>query len=470
MFRSIRFRLSLWYAGAVIAMFLVVAFLVEQNLSRTLSSNLDGQLTAEVEWMMERLSNPPLHSQKLEQVRADLFSQLVYFPVKQFVEVYDADGKLFYRTNNLEQDTLRKLVTTQISSDLLLTSLNYRGSKMRVAAERTENATIIILALTEGVTVPSQHILQIFLWLTPLVIVVSIAGGIYLSRKSLEDMNRVILAAQSITAERLHGRLPERNVPDEIGRLISTFNAMMARLERSFQQMKQFSGDASHELRTPLAVLRSQLESALNDRISLPEMKRIAANCLDETMHMSTLVDYLLLLAKADAGQEIISHEPVDLGEMIRDIYVDGAALASQRSITVTLKHSERAVIEGDAQRLRQMFLNLIDNAIKYNRDHGQITLDLERENGSAVVTVADSGIGIPEEELSKIFDRFYRVDKIRTKTGGMGLGLSIVKWTVDAHHGSIAVNSTLHKGSAFTIRFPVLSNKELAALSASAG
>ncbi|MFI5251061.1 MAG: sensor histidine kinase [Bacteroidota bacterium] len=463
MFRSIRARLVLWYTGLVVVTFIIIAVVVVQNLDRTLSETLDQSLTAESKWMSERLNDLSDNKTNREEIRSDIFEHIAYYYIKEYVEIFDANGVSFFRSANLEKDTLRNLVDAPLPRDFILTSVsNFRNHGLRIAIRRTNDAAIYVAIPQTIVSLPLNHILEIFVWLGPIVVFISIGGGIYLANKSLLKVNRVIEAAKLLTADRLDDRLPEQEVPDEIGRLISTFNEMIARLDFSFKQMKQFSADASHELRTPLAVIRAQLEQALDDKASLSEVREIAANCLDEIMHMSILVDHLLLLAKADAHQEVVLKNPVQLGSLIRDLFDESVMLASPRSINVVLRQVEDVVILGDTQRLRQMILNLIDNAIKYNHVRGEIALSLMRDDRMAKILVSDTGIGIPATELPRIFDRFYRVDKARSKSyGGVGLGLSIVKWTVEAHGGRISVASELGKGTTFTIFMPVVQEND---------
>lgn len=463
MFRSFRFRLAAWYTTIVILTFILVAAIVSQNLHTTLSDNLDQSLLSEIRWIAERLDRIQDRSVSPQQIYHDIYVHSAYYSLKEYIETYDSTGRVFYRSPNMANDTLRGIITTPGPFVSLTTVENFRNQSVRIGAQRGPAGTVYLAMPTVNISLPVNHLLGVFGWLLPIVVVVSIAGGIYLANKSMMKVNQVIDAARTITVDHLDDRIPEQEVKDEIGRLISTFNEMIARLDYSFKQMRQFSADASHELRTPLAVMRAQLESVLTNKVSFNQMMETAANCLDETMHMATLVEHLLLLAKADAHQEIVRKAPMDLGALVHDLHDESSILASHRSITVELKHVEDATINGDAQRIRQMLLNLIDNAIKYNHPHGLITLNLEKSDGMAVLTIADTGIGIPAAELPKIFDRFYRVDKARGKSsGGVGLGLSIVKWTVEVHGGKITVTSELNKGTVFTVHLPLQEESKL--------
>jgi signal transduction histidine kinase len=223
--------------------------------------------------------------------------------------------------------------------------------------------------------------------------------------------------------------------------------------------MEQFPADVSHELRIPISVMRTQLERALDKSAGIEEIKTIVANCLDETLRMSSLIENLLLLASADAGEDIIQRDNIALHDLVRSIYDESIIIASQKSISVTLLNVDEIMVTGDEPRLRQMLLNLIDNAVKFNHANGKIDIRLTRENTAAKIIITDSGIGIPEEEQTRIFDRFYRIDPARSRElGGTGLGLSIVRWIVNAHGGTIRVVSSVNAGSSFYVSLPVKS------------
>ncbi|MBA4312945.1 MAG: hypothetical protein C0417_09975 [Chlorobiaceae bacterium] len=292
-----------------------------------------------------------------------------------------------------------------------------------------------------------------------LVIIALLVGGYFISRSAFSKINRIVDTISKINVDRLFERIPHQNGKDELGKIISSLNEMISRLDVSFQQMKQFSADASHELKTPLAVMRAQLENGMKSNANLTELRDTIAECLDETLRMSNIVESLLLLAKNDAGQPIIKSEIINLKDLIEQTFEESKMLASQNSILVSLTNIEDATISGDVDRLRQMLLNLIDNAIKYNHPNGKIEIGLWKENNRAKIIITDNGIGIPEEDIVRIFDRFYRVDKARSRErGGTGLGLAISKAIVEAHSGCVYVRSTPKKGTEFTVIIPLYS------------
>src|ERR1041385_8060354 len=460
MFRSIRFRLALWYTAVIALTFLLFSIIVYEYLDKTLSDELDQSVTSESRWMVARLEKRMLRQEPHEIVRDDIIEHLAYYPRKEYVEIWDSTGSIFYHSRNLADDTLAQY--TDLSGNRpwqLETVKNFRDYEIRLSIDKTPAMTVLVAMPREVSVAPLNYLLRILAWLGPVLIVVAFVGGTYLAKKSFSKVNQIIETVKKISADRLYDRIPEHDVPDEIGKLTETFNDMISRLHFSFKQMKQFSADASHELRTPLPVMRAQLETALDNKIPPMELKKIVANCLDESIHMTNIVESLLLLAKADVGQDVIKFEPVDLKSLLHQMYDESVILASQKSITVTLETLDQVTVMGDAQRLRQMLLNLIDNAIKHNHINGRIEISLTRENGKGNIHITDTGIGIPESEIPRIFDRFYRVDRARSRQlGGAGLGLSIVYWIVQAHGGSIRVKSQIDKGSEFDVLLPLIS------------
>jgi heavy metal sensor kinase len=271
-------------------------------------------------------------------------------------------------------------------------------------------------------------------------------------------------AAEQIAAGDLSERVPEPAQMDEIGRLAATFNDMISRLQAAFERQKQFTSDASHELRTPLAVMRGDIEVTLRRERSNEEYKRALTSNLEEIMRLSRLVEDLLTLARGDTGRVELRCEPVDLNDLCRRMAEYITPLADQRDQTLIYEpplgaETAPVTISADMLRIKQLLLNLLDNAIKYTERRGKITLGLKTEEKVAIITVTDTGRGIPPEDLPHIFERFFRRSaKTADRTAaGFGLGLSIVKWIVDSHGGRIEAKSEVGKGTEFIVRLPLL-------------
>lgn len=458
MFRSIRFRLAFWYTIVVALTFAVFAGAIYLHISRTLAVSLDEAIAAEAGWVTARYDQFVTTKEHPDAFKEAILEHSSFFPLKEYVEIWDSSGGMLYHSPNLGTDILASYATILPGTARSIETITrFRSHNLRLMWCRNRDARVILAMPMENILQPVRELANIFILLGPIVVLLAIAVGMGLAKTSFSKINKVIETAQNITAERLHDRIPEQETQDEIGKIITTFNAMISRLDISFNQMKQFSADASHELRTPLAVMRSQLEGALTSHATLSDLKKIAANCLDETLRLTNIVTDLLLLSRADAGRETLKREPVFLHELVSSTYEESAIIASQKSITVTLDANEKATILGEETHLRRMLLNLVDNAVKYNHDGGTISIALRTVGGMARITISDSGIGIPDGDVGRIFDRFYRVDRARSReVGGSGLGLSIVYWIVQAHGGTIDVQSGTNEGSKFVISLPL--------------
>ena len=230
---------------------------------------------------------------------------------------------------------------------------------------------------------------------------------------------------------------------------------MIARLEASFNRVRQFTADASHELRTPLTILRGETEIALRTERTVNGLRKTLLSNLEEIDRLSKIINDLLLLSRMDSGREEFHLQEISLDRIVEEKYEQMRTLAKEKGVVMEMERKESLSVRGDPVKLRQLLLNLLDNAIKYTPEGGKVWLSLERSNGFARITVADTGIGIPEEDLPHIFDRFYRVDKAR-RDGGSGLGLSICKLIVEAHKGRIDVDSKPGAGSTFRVYLPL--------------
>jgi len=291
----------------------------------------------------------------------------------------------------------------------------------------------------------------------PILILLGSLGGWFLARRSLSPIGYIASRAQNITSENLSERLHPRGTDDEMDDLIRTINEMVARLESSFKRMAEFTADASHELKTPICAMRGEAEVLLSKGRKAEEYQEGLAHFIEQFDHLNQMINDLILLSKFDATQVELKRVPLRLDLLIKDLCNLFQILAEQKENSLEMGTIEEITVLGDKVRLQQLFTNLIDNAIKYT-SKGSIHVTLQKNEDTALVKIRDTGIGIPKEEQEKIFKRFYRVDKSRSReTGGVGLGLSIAEWIVHAHHGKIGVESKLNKGSTFTLSLPIL-------------
>jgi signal transduction histidine kinase len=300
-------------------------------------------------------------------------------------------------------------------------------------------------------------ITQIILLYGGSAVVVGLLGGWWLTRRALAPVVVLTDAVEKIHEKNLGEKIPRSGNGDELDRLTEVFNAMTARLNDSFNRIREFTLHASHELKTPLTILCGETETALRDEtISSAERER-AASQLDELRRLTRIVDGLTLLAKADAGQVALQLETVRFDELVHDNFADLQILAEPHGIKVELENCEEISVRGDRHRLRQLLLNLADNAVKHNQPQGRVTIYLRRSGGTAEFTIANTGAGIPPEILPRVFDRFFCGDPAHGNTiDGCGLGLSISQWIVSAHGGKIQIASGSSKQIIVTVQIPV--------------
>lgn len=281
--------------------------------------------------------------------------------------------------------------------------------------------------------------------------------GWWLMRRSLDPIDAFARRIAHIHAHNLRVRLPLTGESDEVDRLAEVFNAMTARLDQSFRQVQDFTLHASHELKTPLTVMRAELETVLRDSPSLESGRREWIHgVLDEVQRLTKIVDAMTLLAKADSGRANLTLRPVRFGDLVRENFEDALILAEPNRVRVTLGECENLAVMGDPHRLRQLLLNLTDNAIKYNVPGGRVTMSLRADGGDARLEIANSGAGVPEEVVSRVFEQFVRGDNARRRgVEGSGLGLAIARWIVQAHGGEIRFASVPDGETTVEVRIP---------------
>jgi len=319
-----------------------------------------------------------------------------------------------------------------------------------------ESAALVIGRPTEDIKQALDRLLRTLLIAVPLTLVAAGGGGVFLVRRALKPVDEMTQKARSIEERDLSQRI-EVKTKDELGRLATTLNEMIARLEKAFKRQQQLTSDASHELRAPLAIIEAESTLTLQKDRTRNDYRQSLETISQEAHRMSHIVDQLLALARADSGKEKIPLRKVNLSRLVARLSSDVEMLCRDKGLSYELGQMENLVVKGDRVKLRQLLLNILDNAIRYTPRGGKISVSIRPEGEMAVVSVSDTGIGIPPEDLPHIFVRFYQVDKARSRVeGGSGLGLAIAKHIAESHGGKIEAESRVGMGSTFQVWLPL--------------
>ncbi len=465
-FKSIRSRLTAWYVTLLGAILVIFSIFLDYFLSKRLYESVDNSLavSATVVATSARMRyRSPVPG--LDQIFEEF---LEVRNLNKFYRIYDGSGNVGSRSSNINAsqfplsevayaDALKgnntyetflvdgkhpiRVITMPIIIEKKLANLVQVGTSLDAVQGTLKNLRILLFA-----AVPS-------------VLVLAALFARFMARRALKPISKIIQTARNIGKGReLSQRMPVLKIQDELGQLTLTFNEMMDRLENSFVQMRQFSSDASHELRTPLTVLKGQNELVLSKPRELEEYQDVIVSNLEEINYMSKVLEDLFILSKSDENQILLNCKRMDLRDLVDEVCKHAEVLAGEKDIRIIITYLESVKINGDEVRLRQMIWNILHNGIKYTQLRGELKVSLRDEGEFALLSIQDTGIGIPKNDLPSIFNRFYRVDKARSRDeGGSGLGLSICKYIAEAHKGRIDVESKLSVGSCFKIRIPTL-------------
>jgi len=453
---SISLRLTMWFGVMFFLGWVLFGTAMWLNLKRTLTGERHQTLARRVDRLQELLQK---NQDEDETARYQDFADFAHATGNGLAEVFRPDGHRAYPSPStsaaafpwptVASDDLERFVHIESAGQpywVLARSFSLNGQHLFLLAAAPEAGNLVVL----------QSFWRGLLASAPILLLISSAGGYWVSRRALRPVDRITATARSISIRNLSERIPVTSSGDELQRLAETCNAMLGRLESAVNQIKQFTADASHELRGPLSFTRTVAEVALRNPHADPESRSAFEDIADEAAKAAVLLEEMLTLARADAVTFDGVLEPVDLTAVVEEACGMARPLADARGLAleVSCASEQWMTVLGDFQSLRRMLWVLLDNALKYTDSPGQIDVVLSAASGQATLMVRDTGIGIAQTDLPHIFDRFYRADPSRSQVEGTGLGLAIAKWIAEIHHADLSVASEERKGTTFQLVF----------------
>jgi len=478
---SVRVRLTLWYtavlAVVLIALSLVTYFIFWQSTVRRTDADL------------AELSNAfltTLDAEINDQSGPDAFKLAAQVAITEhrfrdhIFAIFDAKGTLVVSSQDvplaaqavdsapaelLSSVSFHRFLDAASSSDRTFGKVLGNKGGYRAYARRFSSGgkagTLAILQSLHAQQEMLEEVTATFAWMIPIALLLASGGGYFLARKSLAPVVAMSSQAGRIGAANLHERLAVQNERDELGHLATSFNDLLDRLNQSFERQQRFMADASHELRTPVAIMRGEAEVALSQKARSAEEYRESLDALhDEAERLTNIVEDLFTLTRADAGQYPIQPREFYLDELVAECVHSARTLALAKKISLHFEEAVESPIHADESLIRRMILNVLDNAIKYTLEGGRVTVSCRRTGNDFALSITDTGPGIPAEIQPRIFERFFRADKARSRSGnddgGAGLGLSISRWIGEAHHGRLELTRSDSTGSTFTAYLPV--------------
>ena len=452
---SLRVRLTLWHVFVMVLVLGVYAGAVFAFVSRSVSDALDQRLRGDFLWAAAMVDQGP--DGRITWAEGDTPTVDEERP---WLQVWSTDGRLLFRNTEAELRPLAGDRAIAAMDDSRMVSVQADTGPMRVMVRRSgflasPQRLVFLVARSEGPM--RQELWRLVLILAlglPIAVAVAGLGGYALATRALAPVERMAERARTITAARLGERLPVHNPDDEMGQLALVFNETLGRLEGSFEQMRRFTADASHELRTPLTAIRSVGEVGLGaGHRNEASYRAIIGSMLEEVDRLASLVDRLLTLSRAETGHAAVVIEPIDLHALATEVTVHLGVLAEEKRQSITVEGVPHAHGLGDRLVVRQALINLVDNAIKFSRAGGRITIGVSESATAATIDVIDSGDGIPDDARPRVFDRFYRAPGAASEAAGTGLGLSIAKGAVEGSGGRLTLERSGPEGSTFRIR-----------------
>ncbi len=465
--RSLKFQLIGWYAGVLTGCFALLAAATYLALQKSLVGALAENQLRRARQIAELVRN---QVERADEAHIGQEIEVRYAPAlnDRFVRITHRGGVRIYLSSgptsqSFDPGTIPPPIwpsASEVSRQISLVG----GRKLLLVAHVLELAgrsgmLIEAGAPMDGVQADLRKWVVFLAAMFPALLAVAVGGGFVLVKRALLPVDRIAASAERISSQNLSERLPLAQTGDELERLSLALNRMIERLDGAFQYSRRFVADASHELRTPLTVLQGELESLVQQPELTHEWRERVGSALEEVDRLAHIVEGLFAISRLDAGEAAAERVPLDLAQLATATADQMSLLAEDKGITVTCDARGEVSVEGDRARLKQVVVNLLDNAIKFTPSGGEVTLRVAREDGKAVLEVIDTGVGIPAEALPLVFERFFRVDPARSRElGGAGLGLSIVKSICAAHHGRIEASSGAGRGSRFRVELPLYS------------
>jgi heavy metal sensor kinase len=479
MLESVRVRLTLWYTSALALVLVALSLATYFILRRSTAHRADGNIAEISEAFLTTLQAEMKDEEGANEVKDAAQEAMIEHRFRdQIYVIFDSRGQLLLTSSDspftnsspglktdeiLASDSFRSLVNAASHESRVFQNVaGHRGGYRGYARHFQVKGDLYLLVVLQSRHSQQEMLEEIattFEWAIPISLLLASAGGYFLARKSLAPVVGMSTQAGRISAANLHERLPVQNAKDELGHLASSFNSLLDRLDESFERQRRFMADASHELRTPVAILRGEADVALSREERPAEEYRESLTVLrDESQRLTHIVEDLFTLTRADAGQYPLTRRDFYLEELVADCARTTRALALAKKVSIHCSMAEELPIHADEGLLRRMVLNLLDNAIKYTPEGGKISIECRRAGNEYAVSVTDTGTGIPLDLQPRIFERFFRVDKARSRSDGdtvgtgAGLGLSIARWIAEAHEGRLELVRSDASGSTFTV------------------
>ena len=486
--KSIRFKIVFWYTVILVLVLSLFSILVYVNLGKTLNNDLNDMLRLKAEGVAESIDtyweiekNEGMTAGAAEEEFSKINNLNFSKIAERWVEGQPGDPELLGIIVSILSYKGEKITSSESLSGISFADEEDLGEALlgrsrfetrefhKITSGNAELMRVFTMPVIEDnevayivqVAIPMTNFRNalnrlrlVFLILLPLVVVLSSIAGLFLAALIVSPLKNIMASVRRITAENLKLRIRIPDTKDEIKELVDTFNAMLEKLDNSFSSQKQLIQDISHELRTPLTIIRGEMDVALKKARSSEEYVNVLKSCQEEIVRLSLLVENLLILSRFDTREAGLDMKPIPLSHLIKDIISDVYILADKKGGSIECNGSDEIIIKGDKHHLRRAFLNIIDNAIKYSNHGGSILIELAKSSNSTQIRISDSGIGILPEDIPHIFDRFFRGDKSRS-TEGYGLGLSISKSIIEAHRGSLSIESKPGLGTTVIIDLP---------------